>query len=156
MLKKYYLGGFFWAPTRHKQYQNISGFTGDTCRILPDMGFAMESQELKELSFCVIFRKNKWQQNFQKNAKCLTFFGPFNPNLGKNELSTKIGLSHFLASLVPWLQAKNQKKFVRQFWEKLLTNGRMGGQTDKWLNKQPNEQMNEWMNKWTNKVSKQM
>ena len=59
MLKKYYLGGFFWAPTLHKQYQNISGFTGDTCRILPDMGFAMESQELKELSFCVIFRKNK-------------------------------------------------------------------------------------------------
>ena len=26
MLKKYYLGGFFWAPIPVKQYQNTSGF----------------------------------------------------------------------------------------------------------------------------------
>ena len=26
MLKKYYLGGFFWAPIPHKRYQNTSGF----------------------------------------------------------------------------------------------------------------------------------
>ena len=25
-LKKYYLGGFFWAPIPHKRYQNTSGF----------------------------------------------------------------------------------------------------------------------------------
>ena len=25
MLKKYYLGGFFWAPIPHKRYQNTSG-----------------------------------------------------------------------------------------------------------------------------------
>ena len=29
MLKKYYLGGFFWAPIPHKRYQNTSGFAGD-------------------------------------------------------------------------------------------------------------------------------
>ena len=28
MLKKYYLGGFFWAPIPVKQYQNTSGFAG--------------------------------------------------------------------------------------------------------------------------------
>ena len=29
MLKKYYLGGFFWAPIPFKRYQNTSGFTGE-------------------------------------------------------------------------------------------------------------------------------
>ena len=29
MLKKYYLGGFFWVPIPIKQYQNMSGFTSD-------------------------------------------------------------------------------------------------------------------------------
>ena len=29
MLKKYYLGGFFWAPILLKWYQNMSGFTAD-------------------------------------------------------------------------------------------------------------------------------
>ena len=28
MLKKYYLGGSFWVPISHKQYQNTSGFAG--------------------------------------------------------------------------------------------------------------------------------
>ena len=28
MLKKYYLGRFFWATIPHKQYQNMSGFAG--------------------------------------------------------------------------------------------------------------------------------
>ena len=28
MLKKYYLGGLFWAPIPRKQYQNTSGFAG--------------------------------------------------------------------------------------------------------------------------------
>ena len=27
MLKKYYLGGFFWVLILHKRYQNMSGFT---------------------------------------------------------------------------------------------------------------------------------
>ena len=26
MLKKYYLGGLFWAPIPHKRYQNTYGF----------------------------------------------------------------------------------------------------------------------------------
>ena len=29
MLKKYYLGGFFWAPIPVKRYQNTSGFAGE-------------------------------------------------------------------------------------------------------------------------------
>ena len=29
MLKKYYLGGFFWVPILHKQYQNTSGFAAE-------------------------------------------------------------------------------------------------------------------------------
>ena len=29
MLKKYYLGGFFWAPIPHKRYQNTYGFAGE-------------------------------------------------------------------------------------------------------------------------------
>ena len=28
MLKKYYLGRFFWAPIPVKRYQNLSGFAG--------------------------------------------------------------------------------------------------------------------------------
>ena len=28
MLKKYYLGGFFWVPILVKQHQNMSGFAG--------------------------------------------------------------------------------------------------------------------------------
>ena len=30
MLKKCYLGTFFWAPIPHKPYQNMSGFAGET------------------------------------------------------------------------------------------------------------------------------
>ena len=29
MLKKYYVGEFFWAPIPHKQYQHTSGFPDD-------------------------------------------------------------------------------------------------------------------------------
>ena len=29
MLKKYYLGGFFWAPIPVKRYQNTSGFASE-------------------------------------------------------------------------------------------------------------------------------
>ena len=67
--------------------------------ILPDMGLAAESQESKEHSFCIVYRKNK-SQNFQKSVK-YPILDPFGPNLGKNEFSKKIGLRHFLASIVP-------------------------------------------------------
>ena len=29
MLKKYYLGGFFWVPILHRRYQNMSEFAAD-------------------------------------------------------------------------------------------------------------------------------
>ena len=41
----------------------------------------MESQELKELSFCTVFRKNK-RLNFQKNAK-YPIFGAFLHKFGQ-------------------------------------------------------------------------
>ena len=44
------------------------------------MGCATESQELKELSFGIAFRKIKSQ--FQKNAK-YPIFGPFLPKFGQ-------------------------------------------------------------------------
>ena len=34
MLKKYYLGGFFWTPIPHKWYQNMSGFAGVFCNFI--------------------------------------------------------------------------------------------------------------------------
>ena len=52
-------------------------------RILPDMEFVMESQESKEISFCIVFRKNK-RQNFFKKIHNTLFLGLFCPNLGKN------------------------------------------------------------------------
>ena len=57
----------------------------------------MESQELKELSFCIALIKNK-SQNFQKNAKSLELFSL---NLTKNKFSPKIGPRQFLTSIVP-------------------------------------------------------
>ena len=63
------------------------------------MGFAMESQESKELSIGIVFR-GKNDKIFKKMQNRL-FMGPFCPNWDKNEFSTKIGLHHFLASTVP-------------------------------------------------------
>ena len=76
--------------------KNILGNSSRT-RILPDMGFAIESQESKKLSFCIVSRK-KNAKSFKRNAK-YHIFGP-------------IGLRHFL---VPKLHAKNQKKIMSQF-----------------------------------------
>ena len=56
------------------------------------MGFAMESHELKELSFCIVYGKIKCQ-HFQKNnnnnnnnnKKCkIPYFCSLCKNLGKN------------------------------------------------------------------------
>ena len=58
----------------------------------------------------------------KKKHKIPLFWGPLCPNLNKNEFSTKIRLCHFLASLVPLLHVKNQKKLMSQFQEKPLTN----------------------------------
>ena len=45
------------------------------------MEFVMESQELKELSFCIFFRKDKLQ-NFQQNAK-YPILGTLLPKFGE-------------------------------------------------------------------------
>ena len=60
---------------------------------------------------------------FKKNAKYLTF-GPF---LNKSEFSTKIGLHHSLASIVPNFKQKIKKN--KPILRKIL-NGRADGRTD--------------------------
>ena len=57
----------FWAITPEQEFSQISGCDGNS--------------RIKKLSFCVIFRKKKWQ-NFQKILK-YPIFGPFLP-LHKN------------------------------------------------------------------------
>ena len=51
MLKKY-LGGFFWAPTLHKQYQNMSGFASINVLIRNNKQF---DQNLHQITFFNIF-----------------------------------------------------------------------------------------------------
>ena len=54
--------------------------------VLPDMGFAMEIQELKELSFCIVYTKIK-SQNFHTkniNKSKMPYFCTHCQNLGKN------------------------------------------------------------------------
>ena len=53
--------------------------------LLPDIGFAMEIQELKELSFCIVYTKIKCQ-NFHKkkiNKSKMPYFCTHCQNLGK-------------------------------------------------------------------------
>ena len=65
--------------------KNILGNNSRT-RIFPNVEFALENQELKDLSFCIVFRK-KQMTNF--SCKIPNFLGPFHPNLGRKEFSTK-------------------------------------------------------------------
>ena len=66
---------------------------------------------------------------FKKSYFC-AILSPFCPNLGKNEFSWKKGLCQFLDIPIIYHRAKNQKKILSHFWEKRLTDGRTGGQTD--------------------------
>ena len=58
--------------------KNILGDNSRT-RILQDMGFVMESKELKELSFCITLRK-KYDKIFNPPPP---IFGPFLPKFGE-------------------------------------------------------------------------
>ena len=61
MLKKYYLGGFLWAPILHKQYQNMSGFAGVFCNFINKETLAQVfSYEFYEISKNNIFREHLW------------------------------------------------------------------------------------------------
>ena len=57
-------------------------------KIQQGMGFAMESQKTN-------------QKISKKEGKIPYFLGPLCLNLDKNQFSTKIGLHHFLASIIP-------------------------------------------------------
>ena len=70
------------------------------------MRFAMESQELKELSFCIVFRKNK-RLNFQKNAK-YPIFGAFLHKFGQKWIFHKNQATSFFYS--PLTSCKKSEK----------------------------------------------
>ena len=61
MLKKYYLGAFFWAPIPHKRYQNISGFTGVLIHIVYTCIFKFSKVLMYEFQYNYI--KNKYGNN---------------------------------------------------------------------------------------------
>ena len=79
-------------------HKNNSSSSSPSTRILPDMGFAMESQESKELLSDIVFRKRKWQ-NFQKQCK-ISYFGGLLAQIWAKINFPKISGCHFLASMV--------------------------------------------------------
>ena len=79
----------------------------------------MESQELKELSFSIVFRKNKWQ-SFQKKIQNTLFWGPFCSNLDKNGFSTKTAHRHFLVSISPLTSCNRSEKTNELIQKKTL------------------------------------
>ena len=115
----------------YRYYTYILGNNSRT-RILPDMGFAIKSQELKELSFCINFRKNK-RQKFSKKCKIPHFWAIFAQIWVKLNCFTKIELSLF-SMFTPNFMQKSEKTLLRQLWQKLWTNGR----TNAWKNEQTN------------------
>ena len=79
--------------------KNIFGNNTRT-RILPDTGFAVESQDSKEeFSFWIAFRKiTKFSKKKMQNT---LFWGRSCQNLDKNQFFTKVRLRHILPSIVP-------------------------------------------------------
>ena len=61
MLKKYYLGAFFWAPIPHKWYQNISEFAGVLIHIVYTCIFKFSEVLMCEFHYNYI--KNKCGNN---------------------------------------------------------------------------------------------
>ena len=100
---------FFLVILPFKEYCNlIDHILGNNSRtrILPDMGFAMESQELK--GFYIVFRKNKWQ-NIQKNEKISYFWALCTKIWTKMNFPQKLGSVTF-PHLYSLFHAKNQTK----------------------------------------------
>ena len=100
---------FFLVILPFKEYCNPIGHilgNNSRTRILPDMGFAMESQELK--GFYVVFRKNKWQ-NIQKNEKISYFWALCTKIWTKMNFPQKLGSVTF-PHLYSLFHAKNQTK----------------------------------------------
>ena len=93
--------------------KNILGNNSKT-RNLPDIGFAMESQESKQLSFCIVFSRNKWQ-NFEKKAK-YPISGPFSPKFWQKWIFTEVSLCH--------MQKVRKNKWANSHWQKLISKQR--------------------------------
>ena len=72
-------------------------------RISQDIGFAMESQEFKGISFCIVFRKNKRQHLKKKRSKKYRFWTLFTQiwarrNFHKNRAPSLFSIYSFLTS----------------------------------------------------------
>ena len=75
MLKKYYLGGFFWAPIPLKRYQNTSGFAADISK-LPILEFDYDYIKNKYANKSRLLFKNinrLWYEIKIKNIKLQIF-----------------------------------------------------------------------------------
>ena len=90
-----------WLP------KNILGNNSRT-RILSDIRFLMESQESKEFSFCIVFRKNQWQ-NFQKNVK-YSILGLFLAKFGQKWIFNKNQAPSLFSIYSPLTSCKNSEK----------------------------------------------
>ena len=117
----------------YRYYTYILGNNSRT-RILPDMGFAIKSQELKELSFYIVFRKNR-RQKFSKKCKIPHFWAIFAQIWVKLNFFTKFELSLF-SIYIPLTSCKNQKK---HYWANSDKNSEL---TDERTNGQMDEQTN--------------
>ena len=59
--------------------------------------------------------------NIIENVDFETVLATFGQKTAISDFSRKIGLRHFFAFIEPKLHAKNQKKLMNQFWEKVVT-----------------------------------
>ena len=75
---------------------------------------------------------------FKKFKKiCLeAILGTFCLNSGRNEFSYTKGLSQFLDIPIIYHRAKNQKKLLSHFWEKVQTDGWTDRQRNRWTDRQ--------------------
>ena len=108
--------------------KNILGNNSRT-KILPDIGFAMESQESKDLSFCIDFRKKRWQ-HFQKNAK-YHISGTFLLKFGENWIFHKNLAPSLFSNYIPLTSCKKSQKTNGPILGELLINGWTNERTQK-------------------------
>ena len=92
--------------------------------------FAKENHELKESSFSMVFRKNKWHF---KNSKYLTF-EPFLPKFSVKWIFLKKQLWSLFSTYSPPTSYKKLEKIIDQFREKLSINEQTYGQMYGWTN----------------------
>ena len=85
-------------------------------RILPDMEFFMESQELKKLPFCIVFTKNNKIFKKKKNGQ-YTIFRQFLPKFGQKSI--------FQIFIKDFFSKCDQISSFRRIWSHLMNKSLM-------------------------------